>query len=150
MVLEKFHPASERWFKGQFKEPTKTQIDAWRSILSGRHTLVSAPTGSGKTTTLYSILNFVNNADVNIMTLEDPVEYQLTMIRQSNIREGSGMDFAGGIKSILRQDPDIIFVGEVRDSQTANMALRAAMTGHQVFTTLHTNDALGAMVAIYR
>jgi len=107
--------------------------------------IITGPTGSGKTTTLYTILNFINTPDVNIMTLEDPVEYQLPMIRQSNIREGTGMDFVGGIKSILRQDPDIILVGEVRDEKTATMTLRAAMTGHQVFTSLHTNDALGAI-----
>ncbi|MBN8531140.1 MAG: Flp pilus assembly complex ATPase component TadA, partial [Alphaproteobacteria bacterium] len=79
------------------------------------------------------------------MTLEDPVEYQLPLIRQTSIREGSGVDFVHGIKSLMRQDPDIIFVGEVRDEETAMMAVRAALTGHQVFTTLHTNDALGAI-----
>lgn len=107
--------------------------------------IVTGPTGSGKTTTLYSILSYINNIDTNIMTLEDPVEYQLPLIRQSNVREGSGMDFLSGIKSLMRQDPDIIFVGEVRDEDTALMAVRAALTGHQVFTTLHTNDALGAI-----
>lgn len=107
--------------------------------------IVTGPTGSGKTTTLYSILGYINNIDTNIMTLEDPVEYQLPLIRQSNVREGSGMDFLSGIKSLMRQDPDIIFVGEVRDEDTALMAVRAALTGHQVFTTLHTNDAVGAI-----
>lgn len=107
--------------------------------------IVTGPTGSGKTTTLYSILSHINSIDKNIMTLEDPVEYQLSLIRQSNIREGTGMNFTDGIKSILRQDPDIIFIGEVRDTATASMAVRAAMTGHQVFTTLHTNDAIGAV-----
>lgn len=107
--------------------------------------IVTGPTGSGKTTTLYSILSYINDIDTNIMTLEDPVEYQLPLIRQSNVREGSGMDFLGGIKSLMRQDPDIIFIGEVRDEDTALMAVRAALTGHQVFTTLHTNDALGAI-----
>lgn len=107
--------------------------------------IVTGPTGSGKTTTLYSVLNYINTIDVNIMTLEDPVEYQLTLIRQSNVREGTGLDFVNGIKSLMRQDPDIIFVGEVRDEDTALMAIRAALTGHQVFTTLHTNDALGAI-----
>ncbi len=107
--------------------------------------IVTGPTGSGKTTTLYSILSYINNIDTNIMTLEDPVEYQLPLIRQSNVREGSGMDFLNGIKSLMRQDPDIIFVGEVRDEDTALMAVRAALTGHQVYTTLHTNDALGAI-----
>lgn len=107
--------------------------------------IVTGPTGSGKTTTLYSVLGYINSIDVNIMTLEDPVEYQLPLIRQSNVREGSGMDFLSGIKSLMRQDPDIIFVGEVRDEDTALMAVRAALTGHQVYTTLHTNDALGAI-----
>jgi general secretion pathway protein E/type IV pilus assembly protein PilB len=107
--------------------------------------IVTGPTGSGKTTSLYSILGHINSINVNIMTLEDPVEYQLPMIRQSMVREGSGMNFNTGIRAMMRQDPDIIFVGEVRDEDTANMALRAAMTGHQVFTTLHTNDALGAI-----
>jgi len=107
--------------------------------------IMTGPTGSGKTTTLYSVLGYINSIDVNIMTLEDPVEYQLPLIRQSMVREGSGMNFNTGIRSMMRQDPDIIFVGEVRDEDTANMALRAAMTGHQVFTTLHTNDAIGAI-----
>lgn len=105
--------------------------------------IVTGPTGSGKTTTLYSVLEYINTVEVNIMTLEDPVEYQLSLIRQANVREGSGMGFADGIKSIMRQDPDIVFIGEVRDEVTANMAVRAAMTGHKVFTTLHTNDAMG-------
>ncbi len=107
--------------------------------------IVTGPTGSGKTTTLYSILGYINNIDVNIMTLEDPVEYQLSLIRQSQVREHGGMGFAEGIKSVLRQDPDIIFIGEVRDNQTATMAMRASMTGHKVFTTLHTNDAIGVI-----
>ncbi len=107
--------------------------------------IVTGPTGSGKTTTLYSILNLINSVDVNIMTLENPVEYQLSMIRQSDVKEEKGMDFVSGIKSLMRQDPDIIFVGEVRDEATATMAIRAAMTGHRVFTTLHTNDAVGAI-----
>jgi type IV pilus assembly protein PilB len=106
--------------------------------------VVTGPTGSGKTTTLYSVLSFINSIDVNIMTLEDPVEYQLPLIRQTQVREGV-IDFLSGIKSLMRQDPDIIFVGEVRDEETAIMAVRAALTGHQVFTTLHTNDALGTI-----
>lgn len=106
--------------------------------------IVTGPTGSGKTTTLYSVLSYINSIDVNIMTLEDPVEYQLPLIRQTSVREGT-IDFQSGIKSLMRQDPDIIFVGEVRDEETAIMAVRAALTGHQVFTTLHTNDALGAI-----
>jgi general secretion pathway protein E/type IV pilus assembly protein PilB len=106
--------------------------------------IVTGPTGSGKTTTLYSLLSQVNDETVNIMTLEDPVEYPLTLMRQTSVGEVARMDFADGIRSIMRQDPDIILVGEVRDKETAEMAFRAAMTGHQVFTTLHTNSALGA------
>ena len=107
--------------------------------------LVTGPTGSGKTTTLYSILNYRNDEAVNIMTLEDPVEYPFPMIRQTSLGEGIKLDFASGIRSLMRQDPDIILVGEVRDEATAEMAFRAAMTGHQVYTTLHTNSALGAI-----
>jgi general secretion pathway protein E/type IV pilus assembly protein PilB len=107
--------------------------------------IVTGPTGSGKTTTLYSVLSYINSLETNIMTLEDPVEYQLPVIRQSAVREGTEMTFDRGIRTLMRQDPDIIFVGEVRDEDTAGMTIRAAMTGHQVFTTLHTNDALGAI-----
>ncbi len=107
--------------------------------------LVTGPTGSGKTTTLYSILNYRNDESVNIMTLEDPVEYPFPMIRQTSLSEAVKMDFAGGIRSMMRQDPDIILVGEIRDEPTAEMAFRAAMTGHQVYSTLHTNSALGAI-----
>jgi type II secretory ATPase GspE/PulE/Tfp pilus assembly ATPase PilB-like protein len=106
--------------------------------------IVTGPTGSGKTTTLYSLLSQVNDETVNIMTLEDPVEYPLTLMRQTSVNDAVRMDFANGIRSMMRQDPDIILVGEIRDQDTAEMAFRAAMTGHQVFTTLHTNSALGA------
>ena len=106
--------------------------------------VVTGPTGSGKTTTLYSLLSQVNDEAVNIMTLEDPVEYPLTLMRQTSVNEAVRMDFANGIRSMMRQDPDIILVGEIRDQETAEMAFRAAMTGHQVFSTLHTNSALGA------
>ena len=104
--------------------------------------LVTGPTGSGKTTTLYSILGHLNEEGVNIMTLEDPVEYPMPMIRQTSLSESVKMDFAEGIRSMMRQDPDIILVGEIRDQETAEMAFRAAMTGHQVFSTLHTNSAI--------
>jgi len=107
--------------------------------------MVTGPTGSGKTTTLYSMLNYVNDESVNIMTLEDPVEYPMSMIRQTSVNVAAKLDFASGIRSMLRQDPDIILVGEVRDEDTADMALRAAMTGHQVYSTLHTNSAVGAI-----
>ena len=107
--------------------------------------MVTGPTGSGKTTTLYSILNHINSDAVNIMTLEDPVEYPMTLIRQTSVAESAKLDFANGIRAMMRQDPDVILVGEVRDEETAEMAFRAAMTGHQVYTTLHTNSAVGAI-----
>jgi general secretion pathway protein E/type IV pilus assembly protein PilB len=107
--------------------------------------LVTGPTGSGKTTTLYSILNHINHDGINIMTLEDPVEYPMTLIRQTSVNEAAKLDFANGIRSLMRQDPDVILVGEVRDEDTAAMAFRAAMTGHQVYSTLHSNSAIGAI-----
>ncbi|MES2677910.1 MAG: ATPase, T2SS/T4P/T4SS family [Pseudomonadota bacterium] len=107
--------------------------------------IMTGPTGSGKTTTLYTLLNYINSIDKNIMTLEDPVEYRIPLIRQSNIKSEVGMDFASGIRSLLRQDPDVILVGEIRDKDTAITAIQAAMTGHQVYSSLHTNDALGAI-----
>ncbi len=107
--------------------------------------IVTGPTGSGKTTSLYSMLNDISSIDVNIQTLEDPVEYALPLIRQTHVKESTGMTFAHGIKALLRQDPDIIFIGEVRDQVTAEQALKAAMTGHRVYTTLHTNDSFGAI-----
>jgi general secretion pathway protein E/type IV pilus assembly protein PilB len=106
--------------------------------------IVTGPTGSGKTTTLYSMLNEINTPDVNIQTLEDPVEYSLGWIRQTHVRGDAGFTFGEGVKALLRQDPDIIFIGEVRDQVTAEQALKAAMTGHQVYTSLHTNDCFGA------
>jgi len=106
--------------------------------------LVTGPTGSGKTTTLYSILNHINSDGINIMTLEDPVEYPMTLIRQTSVSEAAKLDFANGIRAMMRQDPDAILVGEIRDRETAEMAFRAAMTGHQVYSTLHTNSAVGA------
>ena len=107
--------------------------------------LLTGPTGSGKTTTLYSVLNHINNDGLNIMTLEDPVEYPMTLIRQTSVNEAAKMDFGNGIRSLMRQDPDVILVGEIRDEDTATMAFRAAMTGHQVYSTLHTNSAAGAV-----
>lgn len=107
--------------------------------------LVTGPTGAGKTTTLYSLLAQLNQEGVNLMTLEDPVEYPTALMRQSCVNEGARLDFANGIRTLMRQDPDIILVGEIRDPDTAIMAFRAAMTGHQVFSTLHANSALGAI-----
>jgi type IV pilus assembly protein PilB len=110
--------------------------------------IVTGPTGSGKTTTLYSLLSTINTVDRNIMTLEDPVEYKMKMIRQSEINHKAGFDFASGLRSILRQDPDIVFLGEIRDKETADIAIRAAITGHQVFSTLHTNNAISAVIRL--
>ncbi len=107
--------------------------------------LVCGPTGSGKTTTLYSALSYINSLDRSIVTLEDPVEYELPIIRQSQINVKAGLTFASGLRSILRHDPDVILVGEMRDSETAELAIRSALTGHLVFSTLHTNDAAGAI-----
>lgn len=110
--------------------------------------LVTGPTGCGKTTTLYASLSIINSAEKNIITIEDPVEYQLNMIRQTQINPKAGLTFASGLRSILRQDPDIIMVGEVRDIETAEIAIQAALTGHLVFSTLHTNDAAGALTRL--
>nr|VFJ58429.1 MAG: general secretion pathway protein E/type IV pilus assembly protein PilB [Candidatus Kentron sp. DK] len=107
--------------------------------------LVTGPTGSGKTTTLYSLLGQLNTESVNIMTLEDPVEYPMRLIRQSSVNEAVKLTFASGIRALMRQDPDIILLGEIRDGETAEMAFRAAMTGHRVFSTLHTNSAAGVL-----
>jgi type IV pilus assembly protein PilB len=107
--------------------------------------LVTGPTGSGKTTTLYSALNFINSLEKNIMTIEDPVEYEIPLIRQAQVNLKTGLSFAAGLRSFLRQDPDVILVGEIRDSETAEMSVRAALTGHMVLSTLHTNNAAGAI-----
>jgi len=106
--------------------------------------LVTGPTGSGKTTTLYSALSFLNNSERKIVTLEDPVEYEMTLVRQAQINTRAGFTYAAGMRAILRQDPDVILVGEIRDQETAEIAMQAAMTGHLVFSTLHTNDSAGA------
>ena len=106
--------------------------------------LVTGPTGSGKTTTLYAALTYLNNSERKIVTLEDPVEYEISMIRQCQINIRAGFTYAAGMRAILRQDPDVILVGEIRDQETAEIAMQAAMTGHLVFSTLHTNDSGGA------
>ncbi len=110
--------------------------------------LVTGPTGSGKTTTLYSALQELNKIDVNIVTVENPVEYQVMGLNQVEIKEATGMTFAAALRSILRQDPDIVLVGETRDNETADIAVKAALTGHLVLTTLHTNDAPGAIARL--
>ncbi len=107
--------------------------------------LSTGPTGSGKSTSLYAILNSINKPDINIITLEDPVEYRIANIRQVQLNRKAGMTFAGGLRSILRQDPDVIMVGEIRDAETAAISVQAAQTGHRVLSTVHTNDAAGAI-----
>src|SRR5207248_5092443 len=107
--------------------------------------ICAGPTGSGKTTTLYAALTEINNSESNIMTVEDPVEYVLPSINQIQIHDQSGVTFAGGLKGILRQDPDIILVGEMRDAETARIGIQSALTGHLVLTSLHGTDAAGAL-----
>jgi type IV pilus assembly protein PilB len=107
--------------------------------------LVTGPTGSGKTTTLYTVLQEVSTMEVSTFTLEDPIEYRMPLVRQTQVREEIGLTFSGGLRALLRQDPDIILVGETRDTETAQLMVRAALTGHLVFSTLHTNDAPGAI-----
>ena len=107
--------------------------------------LVTGPTGSGKTTTLYAVLKEITSLEVSTFTLEDPIEYRMPLVRQTQIREEIGFTFSIGLRALLRQDPDIILVGECRDTETATLIVRAALTGHIVFSTLHTNDAAGAI-----
>src|SRR3989338_3250789 len=110
--------------------------------------LVTGPTGSGKSTTLYAAIQKVNQEDVNIMTVEDPVEYQFPQIRQVHVNPKAGLTFASVLRSFLRQDPDIIMVGEIRDLETAQCAVQAALTGHLILSTLHTNDAPSAFTRL--
>ncbi len=128
----------------------KQPIEDLRDALSRPNgiILVTGPTGSGKTTTLYSALHGLNKPDVNIVTVEDPVEYELHGINQVQTKAEIGLTFASGLRSILRQDPDIVMVGEIRDEETADIAVKAALTGHLVLSTLHTNDAPGAITRL--
>ncbi|KKK65500.1 hypothetical protein LCGC14_2973510, partial [marine sediment metagenome] len=107
--------------------------------------LITGPTGSGKTTTLYSMMEILNNPGINISTVEDPIEYRMPRINQTQVRPKIGLTFARGLRSLLRQDPDIIMVGEIRDNETANLCINASLTGHLVLSTLHTNSAAGAL-----
>ena len=107
--------------------------------------LVTGPTGSGKTTTLYSMLEILNRPGVNISTIEDPVEYRMPRVNQTQVRPEIGLTFANGLRSLVRQDPDIVMVGEIRDKETASLAINAALTGHLVLSTLHTNSSAGAI-----
>lgn len=121
-----------------------------RSIIGKPYGMVlsTGPTGSGKSTSLYSILQEINRPDINIITLEDPVEYRVPKIRQIQLNRKAGMTFASGLRSILRQDPDVIMVGEIRDAETAGISTQAALTGHRVLSTVHTNDAAGAITRL--
>ena len=125
-------------------------LGRFRNAIDAPHgmILVTGPTGSGKTTTLYTVLQELNNPEYNIVTVEDPIEYQLAGVNQVAVKSDIGLDFAGALRSILRQDPDIVMIGEIRDNETADIAVKAALTGHQVLSTLHTNDAAGAITRL--
>jgi general secretion pathway protein E/type IV pilus assembly protein PilB len=128
----------------------KRELDCFRRVLQLPHgiILVTGPTGSGKTSTLYTALNEINDSDRKIITIEDPVEYQLKGVNQIQVSEKAGLTFARGLRSILRHDPDVILIGEIRDQETAQIAVQASLTGHLVFSTLHTNDAPGALTRL--
>ncbi len=128
----------------------KGNLQQYQKLIQRPHgiILVTGPTGSGKTTTLYSSLNIINSEDKNIITIEDPIEYHLPRVRQMQVNPKVKLTFATGLRSILRQDPNVIMVGEIRDSETAEIAVQAALTGHLVFSTLHTNDAPGAITRL--
>src|SRR5512135_799997 len=121
----------------------KAAVDAPHGLI-----LVTGPTGSGKTTTLYSALNELNCTDYNIVTVEDPVEFQVQGINQVPVKKEIGLSFGNALRSILRQDPDIIMIGEIRDTETAEIAVESALTGHQVLSTMHCNDAPGAIARL--
>ncbi|HWQ93724.1 MAG TPA: GspE/PulE family protein [Clostridia bacterium] len=126
------------------------ELECFRRVLQLPHgiILVTGPTGSGKTSTLYTALNEINDAERKIITIEDPVEYQLRGINQIQVSEKAGLTFARGLRSILRHDPDVVLIGEIRDQETAQIAVQASLTGHLVFSTLHTNDAPGALTRL--
>ncbi|MEI6077784.1 MAG: GspE/PulE family protein, partial [Verrucomicrobiota bacterium] len=122
-------------------------LETFRGVINQAYgvVLVAGPTGSGKSTTLYAVLNEVSTMEVGIFTLEDPIEYRMPLVRQTQVNEDMGLTFSNGLRALLRQDPDIILVGETRDTETAQLMVRAALTGHLVFSTLHTNDSAGAI-----
>lgn len=129
---------------------SQENLQAYRNLFTGSHgiVLVTGPTGSGKSTTLHATLSELNKPEINIITIEDPVEYQLEGVNQVTLNEKAGLGFANGLRSVLRQDPDIIMVGEIRDEETAKIAIQAALTGHLVLSTLHTNNAVGAVTRL--
>jgi type II secretory ATPase GspE/PulE/Tfp pilus assembly ATPase PilB-like protein len=126
------------------------ELECFQRVLGLPHgiILVTGPTGSGKTSTLYTALNEINDSLRKIITIEDPIEYQLKGVNQIQVSEKAGLTFARGLRSILRHDPDVILVGEIRDQETAQIAVQASLTGHLVFSTLHTNDAAGALTRL--
>ncbi len=146
IVIRLLDKSARLYTLGELGMPDVT-LARWRDLIRLDHglILVTGPTGSGKSTTLYSALQEINSKELNVLTLEDPIEYQLEGISQSQINEKKGLTFAAGMRSVLRQDPDIIMVGEIRDRDTATMAIQASLTGHLVFSTLHTNDAASAV-----
>ncbi|GAH35092.1 unnamed protein product, partial [marine sediment metagenome] len=129
---------------------TADQLSKFQKVLQRPYGMIleTGPTGCGKTTTLYAGLRHINTPEKNIVTIEDPIEYDLEGINQVQVKPDIDLTFANGLRSILRQDPDVILVGEIRDRETAEIAIRAALTGHLVFSTLHTNDALGAIAQL--
>ena len=128
----------------------KKESDIWNHMISQPHgiILVTGPTGSGKTTTLYTSLKHLSTPEVNVCTIEDPIELVEPSFNQMQVQQNIGLDFASGVKTLLRQDPDVIMVGEIRDHETAEMAVQAALTGHLVLSTLHTNDAPSAIARL--
>ncbi|MCH7500638.1 MAG: type II/IV secretion system protein, partial [Nitrospinae bacterium] len=128
----------------------KQELEVYQQLIHKPYgqILVTGPTGSGKTTTLYGSLEKINTSDKKIVTIEDPVEYQLRGVNQIHIKPQIGLTFATGLRSIVRQDPDVIMIGEIRDSETADIAIQSALTGHLVFSTVHTNDASGAITRL--
>lgn len=129
---------------------SKDDLDHFLRLIRAPHgiILVTGPTGSGKTTTLYSALNILNSPDINIITIEDPIEYQMNGISQMQVNPKIGLNFSNGLRTIVRQDPDVILIGEIRDVETAEIAIQSALTGHLVFSTLHTNDAASAVTRL--
>src|SRR6185312_15032912 len=129
---------------------TQDEHETWQKLIRepGGMLLVTGPTGSGKTTTLYSTLKQLATSDVNVCTVEDPIEMVEPLFNQMQVQQGINLDFASGIRTLMRQDPDIIMVGEIRDLETADMAIQAALTGHLVLSTLHTNDAPSAVTRL--
>lgn len=149
VVLRLLDKSAGRLNLKQLKLPDQVE-EGVRVALSKSHGifLVTGPTGSGKTTTLYAGLSLLNDAQRNIMTVEDPIEYNIDGINQTQVNSKADMTFAKGLRAILRQDPDVVMVGEIRDSETANIAVQASLTGHLVLSTLHTNSAIGAITRL--